>query len=47
MPPQRKKPTPDPTISAELMGFRSLVQYLIATASYLPEETVQRLMKRL
>jgi hypothetical protein len=44
-PTQKKKPSPDPTILAELMGLRSLVQNLIAAASDLPEETVQRIVK--
>jgi hypothetical protein len=44
-PARKKKPAPDPTILAELMGLRSLVQNLIAAASDLPEETVQRIVK--
>jgi hypothetical protein len=44
-PARKKKPSPDPTILAELMGLRSLVQNLIAAASDLPEETVQRIVK--
>ena len=44
-PTRKKKPSPDPTILAELMGLRSLVQNLIAAASDLPEETVQRIVK--
>jgi hypothetical protein len=44
--PHRKKtPAPDPTILAELMGLRSLVQNLVSAASDLPEETVQRIVK--
>ena len=44
-PARKKKPTPDPTLLAELMGLRSLVQNLIAAASDLPAETVQRIAK--
>lgn len=44
-PARKKKPAPDPTILAELMGLRSLVQNLIAAASDLPAETVQRIVK--
>ncbi len=44
-PARKKKPSPDPIILAELMGLRSLVQNLIAAASDLPEETVQRIVK--
>ena len=44
-PARTKKLAPDPTILAELMGLRSLVQNLIAAASDLPEETVQRIVK--
>jgi hypothetical protein len=44
-PARKKKASPDPTILAELMGLRSLVQNLIAAASDLPEETVQRIVK--
>ena len=44
-PSRKKKPSPDPTILAEMMGLRSLVQNLIAAASDLPEETVQRIVK--
>ena len=44
-PARKKKASPDPTILAELMGIRSLVQNLIAAASDLPEETVQRIVK--
>ncbi len=44
-PARKKKPAPDPTILAELMGLRSLVQNLIAAASDLPEETVHRIVK--
>jgi hypothetical protein len=44
-PARKKKPAPDPTLLAELMGLRSLVQNLIAAASDLPEETVQRIVK--
>lgn len=44
-PARKKKPAPDPRILAELMGLRSLVQNLIAAASDLPEETVQRIAK--
>ena len=43
--PPRKKSSPDPTLLAELMGLRSLLQNLIAAASDLPEETVQRIVK--
>ena len=42
---RKKKPAPDPVLLAELMGLRSLVQNLIAAASDLPEETVQRIVK--
>ena len=41
----KKKPSPDPILLAELMGLRSLLQNLIAAASDLPEETVQRIVK--
>ncbi len=44
-PARKKKPAPDPTLLTELMGLRSLVQNLIAAASDLPEETVQRIAK--
>ncbi len=44
-PARSKKPAPDPVILAEIMGLRSLVQNLIAAASDLPEETVQRIVK--
>jgi hypothetical protein len=44
-PVRKKKASPDPVILAELMGIRSLVQNLIAAASDLPEETVQRIVK--
>jgi hypothetical protein len=44
-PARSKRPAPDATILAELMGLRSLVQNLIAAASDLPEETVQRIVK--
>ena len=44
-PVRKKKNSPDPTILAELMGLRSLLQNLIAAASDLPEETVQRIVK--
>ena len=43
-PVRSKKPSPDPVILAEIMGLRSLVQNLIAAASDLPEETVQRIV---
>jgi len=44
-PARKKKAAPDPTILAEILGLRSLVQNLIAAASDLPEETVQRIVK--
>jgi hypothetical protein len=44
-PARKKNASPNPTILAELMGLRSLVQNLIAAASDLPEETVQRIVK--
>ena len=44
-PARKKKASPDPVILAELMGLRSLLQNLIAAASDLPEETVQRIVK--
>ena len=44
-PARKKRLAPDQTILAELMGLRSLVQNLIAAASDLPEETVQRIVK--
>jgi hypothetical protein len=44
-PARKKKASPDPTILAEILGLRSLVQNLIAAASDLPEETVQRIVK--
>ena len=44
-PARKKKTAPDPTLLAELMGLRSLVQNLIAAASDLPDETVQRIVK--
>jgi len=44
-PARNKKPAPDPTLLAEILGLRSLVQNLIAAASDLPEETVQRIVK--
>ena len=44
-PARKKRPAPDPTLLAELMGLRSLVHNLIVAASDLPEETVQRIVK--
>jgi hypothetical protein len=44
-PARKKKTAPDPTLLAEILGLRSLVQNLIAAASDLPEETVQRIVK--
>lgn len=44
-PPTKKKSAPDPTLLAEILGLRSVVQNLIAAASDLPEETVQRIVK--
>jgi uncharacterized tellurite resistance protein B-like protein len=44
-PARKKKSSPDPTLLAEILGLRSLVQNLIAAASDLPEETVQRIVK--
>jgi hypothetical protein len=44
-PARKKKSAPDPTLLAEILGLRSLVQNLIAAASDLPEETVQRIVK--
>lgn len=44
-PTRKKRSTPDPTLLAEILGLRSLVQNLIAAASDLPEETVQRIVK--
>lgn len=44
-PVRKKKSEPDPTLLAEILGLRSLVQNLIAAASDLPEETVQRIVK--
>ena len=44
-PARKKKHAPDPIILAEILGLRSLVQNLIAAASDLPEETVQRIVK--
>lgn len=44
-PPRKKKSAPDPTLLAEILGLRSVVQNLIAAASDLPEETVQRIVK--
>ncbi|MDQ2839440.1 MAG: hypothetical protein M3Y72_00025 [Acidobacteriota bacterium] len=44
-PVRSKRPAPDPTILAEIMGLRSLLQNLIAAASDLPDETVQRIVK--
>ena len=44
-PARKKKPTPDPTLLAEILGLRSLVQNLIAAASDLPEETVRQIVK--
>lgn len=44
-PARKKKPAPDPTLLAEILGLRSLVQNLIAAASDLPEETVQRIVR--
>jgi len=44
-PARSKKQAPDPTILAEIMGLRSLVQNLIAAASDLPDETVQRIVQ--
>ncbi|WP_124846752.1 hypothetical protein [Acidipila sp. EB88] len=44
-PARKKTATPDPTILAELMGLRSIVQNLIAAASDLPQETVQQIAK--
>jgi hypothetical protein len=43
-PARKKKPSHDPIVLTELMGLRSLVQNLIAAASDLPEETVQRIV---
>ncbi len=42
---RKKKSAPDPTLLAEILGLRSLVHNLIAAASDLPEETVQRIVK--
>jgi uncharacterized tellurite resistance protein B-like protein len=44
-PARKKKSSPDPTLLAEILGLRSLVQNLIAAASDLPEDTVQRIVK--
>lgn len=44
-PARKKKSAPDATLLAEILGLRSLVQNLIAAASDLPEETVQRIVK--
>ena len=44
-PARKKKHALDPTILTEILGLRSLVQNLIAAASDLPEETVQRIVK--
>lgn len=44
-PARKKNASPDPILLAELMGLRSLLQNLIAAASDLPEETVQRIVK--
>ena len=44
-PARKKKPAPDPTLLAEIVGLHSLVQNLIAAASDLPDETVQRIVK--
>ncbi|SNT44498.1 hypothetical protein SAMN05421770_11922 [Granulicella rosea] len=44
-PARKKKSVPDATLLAEILGLRSLVQNLIAAASDLPEETVQRIVK--
>ena len=44
-PARKRKPSPDPTLLAEILGLRSLVQNLIAAASDLPDETVQRIVK--
>ncbi len=44
-PTRKKRSAPDPTLLAEILGLRSLVQNLIAAASDLPEETVQRIVK--
>jgi uncharacterized tellurite resistance protein B-like protein len=44
-PVRKKKSSPDPTLLAEILGLRSLVQNLIVAASDLPEETVQRIVK--
>jgi len=44
-PARKKKSSPDPTLLAEILGLRSLVQNLIAAASDLPDETVQRIVK--
>lgn len=44
-PARKKKPAPDPTILAEIMGLRSLIQNLVSAASDLPEETVQKIVK--
>lgn len=44
-PARSKKPAPDVTVLAEILGLRSLVQNLIAAASDLPEETVQRIVQ--
>ena len=44
-PAQKKKPAPDPTLLAELLGLRSLVHNLLVAASDLPEETVQRIVR--
>ena len=44
-PVRKKKTLPDPTLLAEILGLRSLVQNLIAAASDLSEEAVQRIVK--
>ena len=40
-----KQPPPDPVLLAELLGLRSLTQNLIAAASDLPDETVDRIVR--
>ena len=44
-PARKKKPAPDPTLLAELLGLRSLVHNLLVAASDLPEETVQQIVR--
>ncbi len=44
-PARKRKPAPDPTLLAELLGLRSLVHNLIVAAADLKPEQVQRIVE--